>query len=272
MPRRRSKLRTQTIVVSDLNDFQNNLVQAKNPYFYQAVREVRSRFKLPARVKILHLNDLFRRTDLEIWGESPGLPWHHRGYQTIDDIRRHPKAVREVRRIWHRIKRGQDVSIPDCCTDDGDEHKVRAVWPAVMTLCEGGFAIPLIEAYKKRNLIRSGRFVHRFYGQGIKFVFDFSEFDEIVPDWLIDFAFDILVVNIDVCNYRGYGVPDGEHAYRLYFVIKDYFINTPIRTASGLKYEINFGIPSGSYFSQLIHSVYKAIVIDYIERVYLGKE
>jgi len=66
-------------------------------------------FKLPKKVKMIELNDVFHQTDLGIWKSSPGFPWKKRGFKTKNDIRENPRAIEEVCAFWQEIKKGQEM-------------------------------------------------------------------------------------------------------------------------------------------------------------------
>lgn len=52
--------------------------------------------------------------------------------------------------------------------------------------------------------------------------------------------------------------------------LEDYFINTPIRTSNGLRFEKCLGVPSGAYFTQLVNSVVSYILITWFSLEQFG--
>jgi hypothetical protein len=242
-------------------------------------------FRLKEPVKMLHLNDVLSY-DLPIWRRSPGLPWKSLGYQTKDDVRHDPKCRQSIRWFWHRIKYGDKIGAPDCCAfvrshlaELGDT-KVRAVWgyPMTMTIGEAVFAIPLIEAYQQQSspiaygyetAVGGTYRLKNEMGNCKSFsAIDFSSFDKTVPVKLIKVAFDILLRNIDLINYREHGVADARRMLSMWDYIIEYFLNTPIRLCNGERFKKHSGVASGSYFTQLIDSIvnYILIVWVYIEQ------
>lgn len=261
-------------LIRDLFEFDNKYKKKPDsPMLKLAIAKAFDAFKLAQPVPMLHLNDLFRRTDLDIWNKSPGRPWRDCGYKTKGDIARDPEAVRRVRYFWHLIKGGDELHPPDClaCVRshvcDIGESKVHAVWtyPATITFGEAMFCVPLIEAYKERDnpiaygfkTARGGmkKICDRFGTYKKVISLDFKKFDKTVPVWLINTAFKILMYNVDFVNYRDHGVADARNLMHVWDYLRNYFINTTIRTANGCRFRKDSGIASGSYFTQLIGSV-----------------
>lgn len=251
-----------------------------------AINKTRHDFKLITPVKMLHLNDVFNR-ESSTWANSPGLPWKNYGYKTKGDIRRDVDAIQSVRRYWHYVKQGHQVNPPDCCAfvrshiAKLDESKVRSIWgyPATITFGEAVFAVPLIDAYKQRNIAPGGRMAYgyemmkggankirnRFSGYGLNYTcMDFKNFDKTIPGNLIDIAFDILADNIDFVNYQDYGVADARRMIVMWKYLIKYFKETPIRLSNGERFRKTAGIASGSYFTQLIGSIVNGIMINYL--------
>lgn len=143
-----------------------------------------------------------------------------------------------------------------------DEPKTRLVWgfPFHQTLIEGMYAQPLIKAYlsstrhpmvfghtssyigAKMNEARLSGFVQ---------MTDFSRFDASIQPFLLGIAFDVLFANF----------PNMDPVHRN--LIEKYFVTTPIQFADGERYLKYTGVPSGSYFTQLVDSVVSFIVAHY---------
>nr|UUV42361.1 MAG: putative RNA dependent RNA polymerase [Ilomantsi partiti-like virus 1] len=267
------------LIREDIFKFRNNLKRPTDPLLDMAIAQAYHVFKLPNRVQMLHLNDVFR-TELNIWSSSPGLPWTTLGYRTKGELRHH-RAITSVRWFWHRIKLGHKIMAPDSCAFvrshvvETGEAKVRAVWgyPATITFGEAVFAYPLIQAFKKnRTPIAYGydtakggakKIFSEISGYQFGVALDFKSFDKTVPKWLIEIAFEILSTNIDFVHYNDYGVANAANQYRMFAYIKDYFINTPIRMCDGSRYRKHSGVASGSYFTQLIDSIVNYILINW---------
>lgn len=141
-------------------------------------------------------------------------------------------------------------------------NKTRLVWmyPLEMTILESKFARPLIECFK--NVRSPMPYSLRRYQLGARLSYtmvernnvslDFSKFDSSVPSWLIKIAFKILKTWFDF----------NEDTEKVYDKIQHYFINTPIVMIDGHLYHgKNHGVPSGSYFTQLVDSIVNYIII-----------
>lgn len=273
---------TVSAIRDDLHSFHNPYVGSPPPALKVAIGHAYRAFRLPEPVKMLHLNEVFQY-GLNIWPNSPGLPWKSLGFNSKAEVRDNFRARNSIKWFIHRIKNGESVSAPDSCAFVRShiavppESKVRAVWgyPMSMTMGEAVFAVPLIEAYQTvGNPIAYGyetavggtrRLVAQFAKHGgIYTAIDFKSFDKTVPNFLIDAAFEILSANIDFCHYRGRGVADARKTIRLFEYIQTYFKRTPIRLCNGERYKKQSGVASGSYFTQLIDSIVNYILVVWI--------
>jgi hypothetical protein len=150
--------------------------------------------------------------------------------------------------------------------------KTRLVWgyPLEMTILEAIFARPLIDHFsdgtespmaigKRRWKLGVG--LLDIANTGVKHSLDFSKFDASVHPKLINLAFRILKTNFPNMSR------DEEAAWD---AIVNYFIHTTILMPDGNIYQKHSGIPSGSYFTQLVGSVVNFILINYITILQLG--
>lgn len=137
-------------------------------------------------------------------------------------------------------------------------NKTRLVWgfPLEMTIMEARFARPLIEEFLSRRTPMAfgmtkaelGAKLHRYCseGKGTQVCLDYSKFDSTVPKLLIKESFRILATWFSTEDLETLG----------WDTIVKYFITTPIVMPDGHMYTgKNHGIPSGSYFTQMVDSI-----------------
>lgn len=151
---------------------------------------------------------------------------------------------------YHRVQHG----------DEGP--KTRLVWgyPLSMTLIEAMYARPLINkfldsrtpiAFGERKFEVAAR-INRFQQLGVTYSVDYSKFDSTLSYKMIKIAFDILKTHFDCVD---------EHEWSTIF---RYFIKTSIIMPDGNIYVKSHGVPSGSYFTQLVGSICNYIALQYI--------
>lgn len=160
---------------------------------------------------------------------------------------------------YHRIQHG----------DEGP--KTRLVWgyPQSVTLAEAGFARPLIDAFvDRRSVMAMGKTRIKLAAQmtamlnaHAKYGLDMSRFDATISRPLIIMAFQILGSNFD---WTRSSKEDWDK-------VRNYFIHTPILMPDGFVYIKHRGVPSGSYFTQLVDSVVNFFCIQYCFYLLTGK-
>lgn len=137
-------------------------------------------------------------------------------------------------------------------------NKTRLVWgyPLEMTIMEARFARQLIDMFKKRatpmafGMTKSelGAKLSRYFEDqpGTTICLDYSKYDTTLSAEMIRRAF--------VCLATWFSREDQEQWG--WGTVVNYFINTPIVMPDGHLYVgKNHGVPSGSYFTQMIDSV-----------------
>lgn len=148
---------------------------------------------------------------------------------------------------------------------EGFSQSVRLVWgyPYKATLVEGRYARPLIDffkafksdyalGYKKAGL---GAELNRFSWCNFVGSFDWSKFDSSIPAELISMVFNLLKrffvqTELDKAEWDS---------------TVNYFINTPILMPNGKVYVgKNHGIPSGSYFTNIVGSLVNILLLEYL--------
>lgn len=137
-------------------------------------------------------------------------------------------------------------------------NKTRLVWgyPLEMTIMEARFARPLIDRFKRQRTpmafglskAEMGTYIHRYIvdDPGRIFALDYSKFDNTISATMIKQAFRILSTWFRDCDLDEFGWKKIVH----------YFIHTPIVMPDGHLYKVkHHGVPSGSYFTQIIDSI-----------------
>lgn len=162
-----------------------------------------------------------------------------------------------------------EATPPPCVAYHRVQHgasgpKTRLVWgyPLSMTILEAMFARPLIEKFLlQRGAMAFGLRKHEIAARlvpivnmPIRYGIDFSGFDSSISVSLIKMAFSILRTHFPKL--------EGQYA-RAWRLVENYFINTPIIMPDGDVYRKRRGVPSGSYFTQMIDSIVNFFAIQY---------
>jgi len=248
-----------------------------------AISSARSAFKLPYKHEPLDWDEVgqYVRPDTSAGVTFPGK----RKGECM------PQIYTEARWLGHRMKQGgkqsfdpRSIRFPPCLAAQRghmspiDTPKTRLTWiyPAEMLVVEGLWAPVMYHEFMKLpdGPMLCGKSSQRLYTEwavnakvGEKLHgLDFSSFDSTVPSWLIRVAFDILHQNIDWEHWRG--KPVSKRNRQKWRNVWDgmvwYFINTPILMPDGRMFRKRRGVPSGTWFTQLIDSVVNYIVVKYI--------
>jgi len=153
---------------------------------------------------------------------------------------------------FHRVSHGPDGP------------KTRLVWgyPQSMFLVESMFAPELILRYLSSSTpmafgltkVQIGASLTQIENSGVRYSLDFSGFDSSVPSGIIHFAFRVL---------RSHFAEWDEFHEKAWNRLIGYFINTPIMMPDQSIWRKHGGIPSGSYFTQLIDSIVNYVAVQY---------
>jgi hypothetical protein len=145
-----------------------------------------------------------------------------------------------------------------------DGPKTRLVWgyPLSMVLIEAQFAVPLIRRFiRSQSPMMFGMYDGAAGGRlsavenaGVRYAIDFSGFDSRLSVRLINSAFSVLATHF------GEFTMDERRSWN---VVKRYFLNTPIAMPDGRLYMTRRGVPSGSFFTQLVDSIANFIAVQY---------
>jgi hypothetical protein len=248
----------------------------------KAISLARDRFTLPTKEQPLDWHEVGKhlRTDT-----SAGVTWPGKKKgEVMEDI--YPAA----RWLGHRMKQSgkrfnpSKIHFPPCLAakrghmSEKTNPKTRMVWiyPAEMLTVEGLYAPRMYERFleMKDSPLLNGKSPSRMastFGASHSSVFkklgmDFSSFDGSVPPFLIHIAFDILHRNIEWETWNG--KPVSETQRRKWRNVWDnmvwYFINTPVLMPDGRMFRKRGGVPSGTFWTQLIDSVVNYIVVQFL--------
>jgi len=143
--------------------------------------------------------------------------------------------------------------------------KTRLVWgyPQAMTILEAKFAPLLIERFLMSSTpmvfglgkIQVGAKLTRIRNSNVRYSIDFSGFDASVPVGLIVRAFNILRTHFDFID---------EEDDRAWEQVQNYFIHTPMMLPDQQVFQTSGGVPSGSYFTQLVDSIINYMCVQYM--------
>jgi len=218
---------------------------------------------------------------------SPGFPWVHQGYHTKGDVFADKMARDHIHRTWDSIGRGVPWQLPDSLAfhrviaSEKTKSKIRPVWgyPTEVIVEESRFFFPLFSELKALSNERD-----TCYGIGMEtalsghahlarnfidtqasylLLSDISNFDSHVTAWIIRDVFSHMSDWFDFSKVQDsegkiWNVNPTQTARRWKSMIS-YFINTKIRTPSGLRFQKAQGVPSGSMFTNLMDTIVNAV-------------
>lgn len=143
--------------------------------------------------------------------------------------------------------------------------KTRLVWmyPTEMTVIEAIFAVALIDRFKRSKTpmaigLKKGTIGARLWNEVLRgkrkcYAIDYSKYDSTISADLIRVAFRILKTNFGAMT---------ESQEAAWSCVVKYFIHTPLVYLDGHIYRgKQHGVPSGSFFTQLIDSVVNVILL-----------
>ena len=153
---------------------------------------------------------------------------------------------------YHRIQHGENGP------------KTRLVWgyPQAMFLLEAKYAPRLIDKFLHRRTPMvfglkksqvSAR-MQQIQNSWLRYSLDFSGFDSSIAEEFIQFAFDVLRTHFSFNSFEDDVV---------WSIIERYFIHTPIMMPDTQVWVKHHGVPSGSYFTQMVDSIVNYMAVTY---------
>lgn len=263
----------------------HQLSRAQRTAMRGAIANAKRAFKLPMKQEPLDWHEVgqFMRRDTSAGASFMGC----KKGDVMEEI------YHKARWLGHRMKQDgrsrfnpKKMRFPPCLAgqrggmSDATNPKTRLVWvyPSEMLAVEGFYAPRMYHAFMAdpNTPMLNGKSAQRLYTEwcvGLRegellYGLDFSSFDTKVPAWLIRVAFDILRQNIEWETWRGQKVSkrDKQKWRNVWDGMVWYFINTPMLMPDGRMFRKYRGVPSGSWWTQMIDSVVNHILIDYLTR------
>jgi hypothetical protein len=182
------------------------------------------------------------------------------------------KTESKVRALARAIQTVQEEKGPEACiafkrTQFND--KTRLVWgyPYSMTIIEGCVAYPLLDVFKGGHTPMAFAMTSGCLGTKLRvasyhkrwaYSLDMSAFDSSICSKLINLAFQIIRTWYDLDQVESI---TGVTVRRIIDLVEKYFITTPIVMPNSKLYlGKNHGVPSGSFFTQIVDSIVNVIV------------
>jgi hypothetical protein len=222
--------------------------------------------------------------------KSPGLPYKDLGFKTKREVFQDNEQWKDIAGTWQRIGGGVHTCLPDVALfaraqiASLDKQKIRATWgyPASVYIEEARFFYPYLDFIKNGGFDLPIGYQVEMANGGMRYIDqmlhahphdtyvmgDWSSFDKTVPPWLIRDAFSIIAAKIDFGRVR-----DSENktwrvnsirTRRRWKKMISYFINTPVRTCKGHRFQKTGGVPSGSCWTNIVDTLVNVIVTRFV--------
>jgi hypothetical protein len=182
------------------------------------------------------------------------------------------KAESATRALERGLQTLKGEKAPEPClglTRTQFKEKTRLVWgyPYSMTAIEGLVAYPILQEFKKGNTPMAFAMPTGVLGTKLRvssyhkcwaYSLDFSQFDASISRDLIHIAFNIIRTWFDMDEVEPVS---GKTVRDVFHLIERYFVHTTIVMPDGNIYlGKDHGVPSGSYFTQMVDSICNVII------------
>jgi hypothetical protein len=259
------------------------LPKPQDPLLDIAIEKTRIKFRLPRKVKSYSWNDLASVPFIPSSSAGWGIPGKK------GDPGNHEKAISKAvlsLNWWLETNQGTanvpfryhpDLAWTRTQMGTVEDPKIRNVWGKSFgnIILEGITASPLINAYRTIDspmpiginyYKRLPRIINTALYDGITYKYgvgiDIKSFDSSVQPWLIQQSFEILEENLIFVD---------EMAKLSFEYSKEYFIHTPVVMPDGRLWVKHLGVPSGSYYTQMIDSIANYIATTYAQICQYGQ-
>lgn len=184
-------------------------------------------------------------------------------------------AMRKVAELL-RGERNADPCLAGTRTQAGKLGRLVWGYPLMMTIIEGCIARPLLNVFKGSNLtpmafgktsVQMGLEMRKAVAHNKYYVsMDASKFDTTVQAGVIKLGFNALKTWFNLDQEVGFGCTVKD----IFDIVEDYFIHTPIVMPSEQGPKLyrgkRHGVPSGSYFTQIIDSIANVMMVGALDR------
>lgn len=234
-------------------------------YFTSGISLAYKCFSRPSDVDQLHVLPMTPATIAKVTSNPSGSP----GLTNYGCT----KAESQTRALERGLQIMKGEKQPEPClafkrTQFND--KTRLVWgfPYSMTVIEGLLANPLISLFKGRStpmafamptVALGAKLRTASYHKNYCYSLDMSQFDATISAKLIHLAFKVLRTWFDPDEIEPVS---GLKVSEIFRIVERYFIHTTIVMPDGHIYiGKRHGVPSGSYFTQIVDSIVNVIII-----------
>lgn len=259
-------------------------IDVDHTVFQRAVETVRRLFKLPNKAHPIHFNEIYENQEIRKLlplSHSAGLPYtiynqdKSKGFALDQNRAKLRSQIHHLKTMRFGYKYPMPpvlITVRNHMVIEGVPEKVRGVYayPLDAWLMETLLFRKLIDSYNANttgyglNVTPICGGLNRINSNAFKLAADVSKQDKTTAKQLIEVAFDIILDNLDLKRYDDGGIPVYNSLLHMFYLCRDYFINTPMQTPDGHCYVKYGGVPSGTLLTNLVDSLCMAQCIIYV--------
>uniref|UniRef100_A0AB38ZJS9 RNA-dependent RNA polymerase n=1 Tax=Crocidura lasiura ribovirus 19 TaxID=3139497 RepID=A0AB38ZJS9_9VIRU len=238
------------------------------PHFHSYVQSAVPDWLQDAIIKPFHFNDVLEDVANS---SSPGYYYRQLGFRTKRSVIE--TCPNRLRYYAHMIKTGKlrcprpltiVSSVSSKIVEGKRKDRVAWIYPvevsAIEAMFERSLALWKPADYEPKPETHHGEWC----GTILAWDSDFSRFDSTVPQWLVEYALDVIESRLRFDEYI-----TGEKPYkatslqRLWQFIRHYFVHTPF-LLDGKVHTKRHGVPSGSRFTNVVDTIISSAVLSYL--------